>query len=100
MGFAKLAAGRKASLFEKFCLLAGQFIGFLKPKHDADARLLPYATWDLLKRINSRWAITYKLWTWVLTKQYPRGVIELWEMYFQDLEHPMRKDYRENDSNK
>lgn len=84
----RLCAGRKIGLFGHAAIWVGQFLGCFKHTGDTDARKLPYVDWQVLKEINWFWRTSYRLWCWILMKQYKRGMQDVYEIYYGK-NHPM-----------
>lgn len=91
MGLLDLAATGKTTWFRGLSLFVGQFLGCFKNKGDADARKLPYVAWYFLKNLGLTWKFGYWLWTRILMRQYPNGMRDVYAMYYQDQNHPIRR---------
>lgn len=88
--YLKMAAGKWVGPFGQLCVLVGQFWGCFKDPSDTDARKLPYCNWQFLKHRGFIWGLLYKLWCWRLMKQYPNGMRDVYSLYYQDPNHPLR----------
>lgn len=82
MGLIDIAATGNTTMFRKFALMVGQFLGCFQPKENTDARKLPYVVWQALKLRGGLWALGYKLWTWKLMRDYPRGMKDVYQIYY------------------
>lgn len=92
MAMMRLCAGRKVGLFGHIAMWVGQFLGCFKPTGDTDARKLPYVDWQVLKNINWFWKLSYKLWCWILIKQYgEEGMRAVYKIYYGFPGHPLPK---------
>lgn len=87
----RYAAGEKMGILGGLSLYIGQFIGCFKDRSDADARKLPYVTWKLLRHKSRFWALSYKLWCYILHMQYTGGMRDVYALYYQDPNHPIRR---------
>lgn len=90
LGLMDIAATGKTTLFRNFSLFIGQIIGVFKSKMDLDSKTLAYVAWQLLKDRNILWRLSYMLWYWKLKKDYPKGMKEVYSMYFGEA-HPIAK---------
>lgn len=91
LALASLCATDKMTKFQALALWVGQFLGCFKEKSDTDARKLPYLVWQVLKRRNLFWKLSYKLWCKILMHQYENGMRDVYSLYYQDPNHPIRK---------
>lgn len=87
----KLTAGKWVGPFGQLALLVGQFVGCFKEASDTDARKLPYCVWQFLKKRSFVWKLFYKLWCFILMKQYKNGMIDVYRAYYQDPSHPIHR---------
>lgn len=88
----KLTAGKLVGPIGLLSIIVGQFLGCFSEKNNADARKLPYCTWQFLKKRNVIWRLLYKLWCNVLIKQYPNGMQDVYRSYYHTVpEHPIIK---------
>jgi hypothetical protein len=91
MAFLKMSAGKFVGPFGLLSILVGQFLGCFTNKGNTDARKLPYCNWQFLKNRNFIWKLFYRLWCYILMKQYPNGMRDVYSIYYQDPEHFLRK---------
>lgn len=91
VAFLKMSAGKFVGPLGCLSILVGQFLGCFQDTGNTDARKLPYANWQFLKKRNILWNLAYKLWCKILMKQYPRGMIDVYSIYYGDANHPIRK---------
>lgn len=85
-------ANGKASVWDKTLVLVSQFLGCLADTGNTDARKLPYVLWYWLSRQGRFWHMAYRVWAWILIKQYgSTGIREVYARYYQDLDHPIRR---------
>jgi hypothetical protein len=90
MGLLDICAGRDTSYFKLLCLFIGQFLCLFESKDSTSDRKLSYIVWCMLsKRRNRVWLLGYKLWLYVLNKQYPRGMKDVYAKYYQNDSHPI-----------
>lgn len=90
IAYLKMTAGLPVSLLEQFAILVGQFLGCFNNKNNSDARKLPYINWQFLKNRNMVWYCFYKLWCFILLKQYTDGMRDVYKIYYGDINHPIR----------
>jgi hypothetical protein len=90
MAYLKMTAGKFVGPIGFLSVLVGQFLGCLKEKGDTDARKLPYVSWQYLKGRSFIWRLFYKLWCYILMKQYPNGMKDVYSIYYQDPNHPIK----------
>lgn len=88
--YLKMTAGEWVGPLGSFYILIGQFVGCFSPTSNTDARKLPYVNWQFLKNRSFIWKLFYKLWCWILMKQYPNGMRDVYSIYYQDQSHPIR----------
>lgn len=92
-----LAAKGWTTPFRFLSMLIGQFIGVLfSDKGDTDAKKLPYVQWYFLTKHTGKgqrwfWKLAYKLWVKLLLRTYPNGMRDVYSIYYQDPNHPIRK---------
>jgi hypothetical protein len=87
----KWMAGEKVGFFGKLSILVGQFIGVFSKKTNSDARKLPYVLWYWLKDQGKLWKLSYRLWCWILLKQYGKeGIKKVYAGYYSP-DHPIVK---------
>lgn len=96
VAFLKLSAGKLIGPLSFLSILVGQFIGPFKETGDTDARKLPYTHWYFLTKCTHWshrwiWRLFYKLWVFILMKQYPEGMKTIYSIYYRDPNHPIRK---------
>jgi hypothetical protein len=91
IAYLRMTAGRWIGPIAFLSILVGQFLGCFKDVGDTDARKLPYCDWQFLKNRNILWKLSYKLWCYILMKQYPRGMIDVYSRYYNDPNHPIRQ---------
>lgn len=96
LGMLKMTAGRPTSIFEKISVFVGQFVGVFKPLNNCDARTLPFITWQYLRNISPFWEASYKLWDFILRKQYGGGIGQVYARYYRDKNHPILR-YTQDD---
>lgn len=90
LALARLCATDKLSFFGGLALWIGQFAGCFSATDNTDARKLPYVTWQLLKRRNWFWELSYVLWCGILMWQYPEGMRSVYGIYYRDTLHPIK----------
>lgn len=96
LGLLKMAAGKPCNIFLQACVFIGQFVGVFKPTSDCDARTLPYITWQYLRTRSYFWELSYKLWYFILRKQYGGGIGQVYARYYQDKNHPILRYTRDD----
>lgn len=84
MGLLKMVAGEWVGPFGQLSVLVGQFLGCFQEKTNTDARKLPYVVWQYLKQRNFIWKTFYKLWCWKLMRDYPRGMKDVYKIYYPE----------------
>lgn len=90
MALLKLAAGKPISLFDKFSLLVGQFIGVSQSGGHMDSFKLPYVLWQILIPRGWFWKKAYQLWGKMLLAKFPGGMQEVYSKYYLRPDHPIR----------
>lgn len=91
MAMLRYCAGSRVGLFGNFTIWVSQFLGCFADTGNTDARKLPYIDWQVLKSRGWFWKLSYKLWCWVLMRQYKRGMQDVYAIYYQDANHPISK---------
>jgi hypothetical protein len=91
VGLIKMTAGRWVNPFLWISVMVGQFLGCFQPVQDTDARKLSYVNWQYLKTRSWIWRLAYKAWCWKLMKDYPEGMKSVYEIYYGNPSHPIRK---------
>lgn len=92
VAFLKMTAGKFVGPLGFLSVLVGQFIGCFANTGNTDARKLPYVAWQFLKNRSFIWKLFYKLWCYILIKQYgPEGMLAVYKIYYGNPNHPMRK---------
>lgn len=93
LGLMDLAAQGYTSPFRWLGVLVGQFLGVFEKTGNTDARKLPYVSWYFLTK-GTRWwdrwiwKLFYRLWVFILMKQYPNGMNDVYKIYYND-NHPI-----------
>lgn len=90
MGFLDYCATGNTTLFRGLSLWVGQFLGCFADTGNTDARKLPYIVWQRMEKQNLFWRLSYKLWCFILMRQYPEGMKTVYSKYFKS-DHPMNK---------
>src|ERR1035437_3444081 len=88
--YLKLTAGKWIGPLGCLFVLIAQFAGCFSSTDNTDARKLPYVNWQFLKTKSFILRLFKKLWCWILIKQYPNGMKDVYSMYYQDVNHPLR----------
>lgn len=91
VAYLKMTAGKLVGPIGFLSVLIGQFIGVFAEKGNADARKLPYVSWQFLKNRSFIWKLAYKLWCHILIKQYPNGMLDVYKIYYNNPDHPIKK---------
>lgn len=94
MGLLELSAINRTSWFRYFALWVGQFVPLFQDKNQTSDKKLTYIVWQWLKTRNKFWALSYKLWCFILVKIHPRGMKDVYAIYHGE-NHPIAK-YSEN----
>lgn len=90
MGLVDLAATNKTTWFRYLAVFVGQFLGCFSDRGNTDARKLPYVIWYFLRERSWVWKLGYWLWVRILLWQYPNGMRDVYSIYYQDPNHPIR----------
>lgn len=96
LGMYDLAAQGYTSPFRWLAVLVGQFLGCFADVGNTDARKLPYVGWYFLTHGTKWWdrwfwKLAYRVWVYVLLRQYPNGMRDVYSIYYGDPNHPIRK---------
>lgn len=91
IAFLRMTANKFVGPLGFLSVLVGQFLGCFQELSNTDARKLPYANWQFLKKRSFVWKLFYKLWCYILMKQYPNGMKDVYSIYYLDQNHPIRK---------
>lgn len=96
LGVYDLAAQKFTSPFRWLAILVGQFLGCFADVGNTDARKLPYVGWYFLTKGTGWWErwfwkLAYRVWVFVLLRQYPNGMRDVYARYYGDPNHPIRK---------
>ena len=89
VAYLKMTAGKWVGPLGQFAILVSQFLGCFQKVGNTDARKLPYCNWQYLKGRNFLWKLAYKLWCFILMKQYKNGMIDVYKIYYGDPNHPI-----------
>lgn len=89
LGLSRMCAGQFCNPLLWLGVLIGQFIGSFKPLSDADARTLPFITWQYLKTRGAFWNLAYTLWLKILKSKYKDGMQGVYNQYYADKTHPI-----------
>ena len=88
VAYLKMTAGKFVGPVGCLSILVGQFLGCFKNVNDTDARKLPYCSWQYLKTKGFVWKCFYKLWCFILIKQYKNGMQDVYKIYYPK-NHPI-----------
>lgn len=89
-GFLRHCATGEFGFLGGIWVFIGQFMGVFSPISDCDARKLPYVAWQYLKTINWFWALSYKVWCWILMRRCPNGMRDVYAYWYPDANQPIR----------
>lgn len=90
MGWLDICATGRTTRFRSLGLWVGQMLSVFAKKGDTDAWKLAYVIWYSLKYRGKLWRWGYDLWVKSLLKKYPGGMQEVYSLYYQDENHPIR----------
>lgn len=90
MGLLELSALDRTSWFRYFALWLGQYLPLFQPKSSTSDKKLTYIVWQWLKTRNKFWALSYKLWCFLLTRIHKEGMKEVYQIYHGP-DHPIVK---------
>lgn len=90
LGLSRMTSKNFCNPFLWLSVLVGQFVGLFANKNDSDARTLPFIVWQYLKTRSIFWRLAYKVWHFVIKKQYPNGMRDVYKMYYRN-DNPITK---------
>lgn len=96
MGLVDVAATGKTTWFRGISLWVGQMFSLFAKKGSTDSWKLSYLTWYFLKERGWIWRVGYSIWKHYLFKMYPNGMNDVYSIYYQDPNHPIRKWSKES----
>lgn len=91
LGFTDICATGDSTWFRKVGVFVGQMLAIFAKPGSTDPWKLSYIGWYYLKHRGWIWKMGYKIWTHFLMKRYPGGMKDVYSIYYQDPNHPLRK---------
>lgn len=91
LGLIKMVQKKYCNPFLWLAVLVGQFLGCNAEPQNTDARKLNYVLWQFLKTRSLFWKMAYRVWIWTMMKKCPEGMKTVYEIYFKNPNHPMKK---------
>lgn len=91
LGWSDVCAQGSTTWFRGIGLWVGQMLSIFAKPGNTDAWKLAYVSWYYLKERGWIWRVGYNIWKAKLLKMYPNGMQDVYAIYYQDPNHPLRK---------
>ena len=91
MGLIDICATGSTTLFRGASLWVAQMLAIFSVKGNTDPWKLSYVSWYHLHDRGAMWRLGYKLWRRQLLKMYPRGMKDVYALYYRNENHPIVK---------